>query len=197
MDKKPKAKAKDKVNTNTKDKIKIKPKRCEIIGEPITINYFSKAKDVMIAGLFNRWEPEKMTKGKDREWTIVKNLKNGIYKFNFIVNGVWCHDIRYEIDERDEFYFSDDSDNEGNDFVNKCNKIKVNAYRCDSCMKVPVTVLFEKDKKICANCTNVVYNDDDLDKNSDDECPDCGNYALKQVKLGKQKILACEFCDEI
>ena len=92
-----------------KSKSEIQPNTVE---ENFTINYFSKSKDVKIAGLFNRWEPEPMIKGKDNEWSYTKKFRNGIYKFNFIVDGIWCHDDRYSTDERDEFHFSDDSDNE-------------------------------------------------------------------------------------
>ena len=177
-----------------KSKSEIQPNTVE---ENFTINYFSKSKDVKIAGLFNRWEPEPMIKGKDNEWSYTKKFRNGIYKFNFIVDGIWCHDDRYSTDERDEFHFSDDSDNEGDGFVNKCNKVIVNAHMCISCTAKPVIVLHTEEGKLCSNCKEKVYNDDDAEKDSDDECPDCNNYTLTQVKLGKKKVLACSLCDDL
>jgi len=177
-----------------KSKSELQPNTIE---EDFTINYFSKSKDIKIAGLFNRWEPEPMIKGKDDEWSYTKKFRNGIYKFNFIVDGKWCHDDRYATDERDEFHFSDDSDNEGDGFVNKCNKVIVNAYMCISCTAKPVIVLHTEEGKLCSNCKEKVYNDDDAEKDSDDECPDCNNYTLTQVKLGKKKVLACSLCDDL
>lgn len=183
-----------KLQKKNKSKSALKP---NVIEDDFTINYFSKSKDVKIAGLFNRWVPEPMIKGKDDEWIYTKKFRNGIYKFNFIVDGEWCHDDRYVIDERDEFHFSDDSDNEGDGFVNKCNKVIVNAHMCISCTAKPVIVLHTDEGKLCSNCKEKVYNDDDAEKDSDDECLECNNYTLTQVKLGKQKVLACSLCDDL
>lgn len=177
-----------------KSKVKAEKKYIE---DDVIITYYSKSTDVKIAGLFNRWEPEEMIKDKDDFWTYSKRLKNGTYKFNFIVDGEWCHDDKYPIDERDEFHFSDDSDNEGDGFVNKCNKIRVNGHMCFSCNTLPISILVGEDGKICGHCGCNICNDDDISKNSDDECPDCGNYTLTPIKIGKQKALACVLCDLI
>jgi len=49
-------------------------------------------KEVAIAGSFNNWEPEPMTKERDGLWRITLQLAHGTYLYRFLVDGEWFDD---------------------------------------------------------------------------------------------------------
>lgn len=52
------------------------------------------AKQVCLAGLFNRWDTSvhRLTKGPDGDWTITVTLAPGTYPYLIFVDGVWYND---------------------------------------------------------------------------------------------------------
>ena len=50
------------------------------------------AKKVQVAGGFNQWKGEAMTKQKDGSFAKTLTLKNGAYEYKFIVDGNWMVD---------------------------------------------------------------------------------------------------------
>ena len=52
------------------------------------------AREVFLAGSFNRWEPRKLAMHKDRDgnWKTALQLQPGRYEFKFVVDGKWCCD---------------------------------------------------------------------------------------------------------
>jgi len=48
--------------------------------------------DVSIAGSFNDWTPEAMTKGPDGLWRITVQLAHGTYEYRFLVDADWRED---------------------------------------------------------------------------------------------------------
>ena len=64
-------------------------------GSSVTFNYGdNSATAVAVAGTFNNWTPEAMTKGEDGVWTItINDLAAGDYQYKFVVNGdTWVLD---------------------------------------------------------------------------------------------------------
>jgi 1,4-alpha-glucan branching enzyme len=57
--------------------------------------YNKSASLIAIVGDFNNWNPEHdlLTKGKNNVWTITKKLQPGKYRYKFIIDGKWTHDI--------------------------------------------------------------------------------------------------------
>ncbi len=51
-----------------------------------------KAKQVLLAGTFNNWTPEKMAKQKDGTFVASKSLAPGEYKYKFVIDGQWMSD---------------------------------------------------------------------------------------------------------
>ena len=47
------------------------------------------AEDVSVAGNFNDWKPQAMTKGPDGLWRVTVQLVHGTYEYKFWVDGVW------------------------------------------------------------------------------------------------------------
>jgi 1,4-alpha-glucan branching enzyme len=57
------------------------------------------AQRVCVAGTFNNWQPDAVAlqrlalqRQADGVWTIELELAPGMYKYRFIVDGVWCDD---------------------------------------------------------------------------------------------------------
>ena len=48
--------------------------------------------DVSLAGSFNDWEPQAMTKGPDGLWRITVQLVQGTYEYRFLVDAAWRED---------------------------------------------------------------------------------------------------------
>ena len=48
--------------------------------------------DVSVAGSFNDWEPQAMTKGTDGLWRITVQLAQGTYEYRFLVDADWRED---------------------------------------------------------------------------------------------------------
>lgn len=57
--------------------------------------YNKSASLISIVGDFNNWNPEHdlLTKGKNNIWSITKKLQPGNYRYKFIIDGQWTHDI--------------------------------------------------------------------------------------------------------
>ena len=51
-----------------------------------------KVSEVMLAGTFNDWHPEKMTRQKGGVYAVSKSLAPGDYKYKFVVDGKWLPD---------------------------------------------------------------------------------------------------------
>jgi len=51
-----------------------------------------KARQVLLAGTFNNWTPEKMAKQKDGTFVASKTLAPGEYKYKFVIDGQWMPD---------------------------------------------------------------------------------------------------------
>jgi 1,4-alpha-glucan branching enzyme len=49
-------------------------------------------RNVSIAGTFNNWEPQAMTKGPDGRWRITLRLAPGTYEYKFLVDTEWRDD---------------------------------------------------------------------------------------------------------
>lgn len=47
---------------------------------------------VSIAGGFNDWKPQAMTKGPDGLWRITVQLGQGMYEYRFLVDAEWRED---------------------------------------------------------------------------------------------------------
>jgi len=47
---------------------------------------------VSLAGTFNGWNPEPLSKKQDSSWCISKSLPAGTYAYKFVINGKWCKD---------------------------------------------------------------------------------------------------------
>ena len=60
------------------------------------------AKEVCLAGDFNNWKPEPMTKCDDRFCATVK-LEPGVYQYKFVVDGVWKVDPSAKGNAENEF----------------------------------------------------------------------------------------------
>jgi 1,4-alpha-glucan branching enzyme len=52
------------------------------------------AREVFLAGTFNRWDPTKLPMHQDRDgaWKAALQLGPGRYEFKFVVDGKWCCD---------------------------------------------------------------------------------------------------------
>ncbi len=48
--------------------------------------------DVSVAGSFNDWKPQAMTKGSDGLWRITVQLAQGTYEYRFLVDTDWRED---------------------------------------------------------------------------------------------------------
>jgi hypothetical protein len=48
--------------------------------------------DVSVAGSFNDWQPQAMTKGSDGLWRITVQLAQGTYEYKFRVDSEWRED---------------------------------------------------------------------------------------------------------
>jgi len=48
--------------------------------------------EVSVAGSFNDWKPQAMTKGSDGLWRITVQLAHGTYEYKFLVDGDWRED---------------------------------------------------------------------------------------------------------
>ena len=51
-----------------------------------------KVNEVLLAGTFNDWKPEKMAKQKDGTFAASKSLAPGDYKYKFVIDGQWVPD---------------------------------------------------------------------------------------------------------
>jgi 1,4-alpha-glucan branching enzyme len=49
-------------------------------------------RDVAVAGSFNNWQPQDMTKGPDGLWRISVQLTPGTYQYKFLVDTQWQED---------------------------------------------------------------------------------------------------------
>jgi len=49
-------------------------------------------KNVSIAGSFNNWEPQAMTKGRDGLWRLTLQLVPGTHEYKFLVDTQWRED---------------------------------------------------------------------------------------------------------
>lgn len=49
-----------------------------------------RAKEAFIAGSFNAWKGQPMTRARSGEWSASIELKPGRYEFKFIIDGQWC-----------------------------------------------------------------------------------------------------------
>jgi 1,4-alpha-glucan branching enzyme len=49
------------------------------------------AKEVQVAGTFNRWRPEAnpLRRTQSGEWAARLMLKSGLYEYRFVVDGIW------------------------------------------------------------------------------------------------------------
>lgn len=58
--------------------------------------YAPQAKQVSLAGDFNRWDPTKcrLTKSPDGKWKTELKLKAGRYEYRYLVDGDWENDQR-------------------------------------------------------------------------------------------------------
>lgn len=92
----------DPLNPNKKDdgyggfnsvvEVKGEAKRTpEITKNGVVFKIEANASSVLLAGSFNNWQGEPMTK-KGNIWTITKKLKPGRYQYKFVVDGVWKED---------------------------------------------------------------------------------------------------------
>jgi 1,4-alpha-glucan branching enzyme len=52
----------------------------------------SKVTEVLLAGTFNNWKPEKMAKQKNGAFVASKSLAPGDYKYKFVIDGKWVPD---------------------------------------------------------------------------------------------------------
>ena len=57
-----------------------------------TLKPAAKAKEVALAGDFNRWKPVAMKKLKDGSFAATVELSPGSYEYKFIVDGEWVTD---------------------------------------------------------------------------------------------------------
>ena len=67
----------------------------EILGATAFVLKAPRAKSVYVTGSFNDWSLDencRMTKNNEGIWTVKMNLKPGIYKYQFIVDGKWRED---------------------------------------------------------------------------------------------------------
>jgi 1,4-alpha-glucan branching enzyme len=55
-------------------------------------NPSGKVQKVALAGSFNNWKPQPMTKQKTGEFSITIPLAAGYYEYKFIVDGTWVED---------------------------------------------------------------------------------------------------------
>lgn len=54
---------------------------------------FQDAKEVVLAGSFNKWDEKVFTMNKKNDhWELTLQLKPGIHEYKFIVDGTWIHD---------------------------------------------------------------------------------------------------------
>jgi len=51
-----------------------------------------KVQKVALAGSFNQWKPQTMTKQKNGEYTLTIPLAAGYYEYKFLVDGNWMED---------------------------------------------------------------------------------------------------------
>jgi 1,4-alpha-glucan branching enzyme len=54
----------------------------------------AEAKEVILMGDFNNWDPDKhkMKKDKSGSWVKIVNLPPGKYEYKFLIDGVWKED---------------------------------------------------------------------------------------------------------
>jgi len=59
---------------------------------------------IAIVGDFNNWNPENdlLTKNENGLWSLIKKLPNGIYKYNYIIDGKWSVDLYNEKSASDD-----------------------------------------------------------------------------------------------
>lgn len=72
---------------------------------PVRFSYDAAAKSVFVTGSFNDWSLDDHCRLKpvDGKWEAVIALKPGVYKYQFIVDGVWKEDPRNPSKERNSF----------------------------------------------------------------------------------------------
>ena len=63
------------------------------------------AKEVFLAGDFNQWDAQsmRMSRAKDDSFRISRRLPPGRYRYKFIVDGVWRHDLDAPHEARDQY----------------------------------------------------------------------------------------------
>ena len=61
------------------------------------------ARNVVLSGTFNKWDPAAlaMTRNAEGQWSVELELPPGLYEYKFVVDGVWCCDARSRSDCRD------------------------------------------------------------------------------------------------
>lgn len=70
----------------------------------ITFKYRnSEASEVKLAGDFNDWDPQTMTKKGKQDWLINMRLAPGKYNYKFIVDGSWTKDPRNAKSQTDNY----------------------------------------------------------------------------------------------
>jgi len=72
----------------------------------VFVSLYPRAAQVMLAGDFNDWQPEKtaMEKvGNTGAWKAKVNLPSGKYRYRLVVDGQWMHDPYNEITEMNPF----------------------------------------------------------------------------------------------
>ena len=53
-----------------------------------------KPKKVLLAGTFNQWKPQTMTRQKTGEYALSVPLTAGYYEYKFLVDGYWLEDAQ-------------------------------------------------------------------------------------------------------
>ncbi len=70
----------------------------------ITFKYRnSEAKEVKLAGDFNDWKSQTMTKKGKQDWLVTLQLSPGKYNYKFIVDGSWTKDPRNAKSQTDNY----------------------------------------------------------------------------------------------
>ncbi|HZN65254.1 MAG TPA: glycogen-binding domain-containing protein, partial [Tepidisphaeraceae bacterium] len=66
---------------------------------------FEKAREVLVAGDFNNWNPVTPMKSMARpgEWTMKLPLRPGRYRYRFVVDGKWVTDPHNQYVEANQF----------------------------------------------------------------------------------------------
>jgi chromosome partitioning protein len=72
----------------------------------VFVSLYPRASQVMLAGDFNDWQPEKTSMekvGQTGAWKAKLNLPSGKYRYRLVVDGQWMHDPYNEITEMNPF----------------------------------------------------------------------------------------------